>query len=66
MWFYLWTILANDLDVYIFIILEFYVFSARNKHLKMDSDVSETRRVETLSLGELLYSVEFRIKILMR
>ena len=52
--------------MYIFIILEFYVFSARNKHLKMDSDVSETRRVETLSLGELLYSVEFRIKILMR
>ena len=60
------TILENDLDVYTFIILKFYVFRSRNKHLKMDSDFSETRRVETLNLGELLYSVQFRTRILIR
>ena len=30
----------------------------------MDSNVSETRGIETLNLGKLLYSVEFRTKIL--
>ena len=30
----------------------------------MDSDVSETRDIETLHLGELLYNVEFGTKIL--
>ena len=39
-------------------------FCSRNKHLKMGSDVSGTRRVKTLNLGELLYSVEFGTKIL--
>ena len=32
----------------------------------MDSDLSETRRVETLNLGELLYSVEIGTRILIR
>ena len=41
-------------------------FCSRNKHLKMGSDVSGTRRVKTLNLGELLYSVEFGTKILIR
>ena len=32
----------------------------------MDSELSETRRVETLNLGELLYSVEIGTRILIR
>ena len=32
----------------------------------MVSDLSEKRRVETSNLGELLYSVEFGTKILIR
>ena len=52
--------------MYSFIILKFYVFSSRNKHLKTLENASETRRVETLNLGEPLYSVEFEIKNLIR
>ena len=32
----------------------------------MDSEISETCRVETLNLGELLYCVELGTKILIR
>ena len=66
MGFYMWTFSENDLDVHKLIILNFYVFSSRNKYLKMDSELSETRRVETLNLGELLYSVEIGTRILIR
>ena len=35
-------------------VLKFYVLSSANKHLQMDRDVFQARRVQTLNLGELL------------
>ena len=38
--------MGNDLDVYIFTNLKFYVFSSRNKHLKMYNNKVYSRHVQ--------------------